>query len=92
MVIVLTLIPTAVAILYIIYEQMPLLGIVAGYGVLVSSIALLRSGKARVEVSPDLQIKSTNSSKVHPELFKMTAIVNIVFFVESLMIYLSFSK
>lgn len=84
--------PVAVALMYTIYESMPLIGIVALYGLLGILIAYVRSSTTKVEVTPDLKINTLRSAKAHPDLLRTTLIINALFAVQAVGMYLMFSK
>lgn len=88
----LVLLPIVAAIMYIVYERLPLLGLIAAYGALATLIAYARSAKTKVEVTKDLKINTVRHAKVHPDLLKTTLIVNAIFAVEAFGIYLMFVK
>lgn len=88
----LVLLPTVLALLYIIYQQLPLLGAIAAYGALATVIAYIKSSKTKVEVTKDLKINTVRHAKVHPDLLKTTLIVNAIFTIQAFGIYLMFVK
>lgn len=83
------LIPVFGSIMLIVYRNLPIIGIISAYGALVSIIAFIRTKSTKVEINSDLSIKSVRTSPVHPELFKTTLIVNGIFAVEALLLYIA---
>jgi hypothetical protein len=88
----LVLTPVAAALMYIVYERLPLLGIVALYGLAGIIVAAVRSTKTKVEVTDDLKINTTKHAKVHPELLKTTIIINVLFTLQAFGMYFMFSR
>lgn len=89
---VLVLMPVAAALMYIVYERLPLIGMVALYGMVGVAIAYIRSSKTKVEITNDLKINTVRHAKVHPDLLKTTLIINILFAIQAFGMYLMFSR
>lgn len=83
------LIPVVGSVALLVYRNNPLLGVCAGYGALVTLIALARQKKNTIEITKDLQVKTISVNPIHPELLKYTLILNAIFAVESILIYIA---
>jgi hypothetical protein len=83
------LIPVVGSVALLVYQNLPLIGACAGYGALVSLIAFARHRTNSVEVTKDLQIKSTQTNPIHPDLLKYSLIINAIFAVEAIMLYIA---
>lgn len=86
---IIVLIPVFGSIMMIVYQNLPIVGAVAGYGALVTLIAFIRTKSNKIEVQPDLSIKTVRTNPVHPELLKYTLIINAIFAVEALFLWLA---
>lgn len=85
----LVLTPVVGAVMLLIYKNIPILGAAAAYGAFVTLIAFLRSKPNKVEIDKNLSIVKVSSNPVHPELLKLTLILNGIFAVEALLLYLA---
>lgn len=84
--------PVIVGILLTVYIDIPWIVLPTAYGLIGLVLALVKCRKSKIEVTSDLNIITTKPLKTHPELLKFTIIINVLFAIQAIGMWLIFVK
>lgn len=82
--------PVAVGFLVTAYIEMPILGIISAYGLLGVLVAVCRRKTSEITVTSDLKVETVKPATAHPQLLSSTLIINVIFAVQVLFMWLVF--